>query len=123
MGSGEVVGNQSVHWKIDHDKGGKKLRVNPNRPDRPTGDDEVNVDTAAMGRDPVAIATIGKEKNGYFNVRLRFDSIGQARAETERALAQAKDDGTGHFYVVLNVRAIRRDHPTAEPPAEVRIDW
>src|SRR4051812_17037379 len=109
MGNGEVVGNQSVHWKIDHDKGSKKPKVNTARPDRPTGDDEVNADRYVMGRDPVDVATIGKGKNGYFNVRLRFDSLAQARAETERALTAAKEDGRGHFYLELDIRAIRRD--------------
>ncbi len=123
MGNGEVVGNQSVHWKIDHDKGEKKLKVNPNRPDRPTGDDEVNVDKAAMGRDPIPVATIGKGKNGYFNVRLRFDSIDQARTETEKALRALKDDGKGNFYLQVDIRALNRAHPDDAPPAEVRIDW
>lgn len=124
MGNGEVVGNQSVHWKIDHEKGTKKPTVNTNRADRPTGDDEVNADRQVMGRDPVDPKAIGKgERKGYFNVRLRFDSPAEANAELQKAARTIKEDGAGHWYVVLDVRAVIRAHADDKPPAEVRIDW
>ena len=65
MGGGEIVGNQSVHWRIDHSTGAP-LGVNQGNPNRPTGDHQVNMSDRAQGRDPKNV--------DYFDVTLRFEA-------------------------------------------------
>ena len=114
MGYGEVSGNQSVHWKICHDKGSKKVKVNHNNDSRPIGDDEVNIDKDLHGRDPKQV--------DHFQVRLRFNSPEEATQAVQAGTAKISSEG-GSYYVTLSVPAYKRAHPDDPPPADVRIDW
>jgi len=111
VGNGEVTGNQSVHWRINHDNG-KKPKVNQGNPNRPTGDDEVNVDDLVQGRDP--------SKADHVMVRMRF--IDKAEADKELQAAQGKEM-EGHYYVTIRVPLLARKNPNDSPPADVRVDW
>lgn len=127
MGDGEVVGNLSVHWKIDHGTGAAApLIVNQGNPNRPVGNHHVNTTDKAQGRDPKPVGQVrGTHKNakdGYFGVRLRFESAADANTAFQEALA-APLNVAGGFYVEVNVRAIERPNPNAAPDAEVKIEW
>ena len=63
MGYGEVAGNQSVHWEIDHEVT-TPITVTPNNGNRPTQPHRVNHQQARLrGRDPKAVAEINGD--GY----------------------------------------------------------
>ena len=120
MGYGEVAGNGSVHWKFDHEDGPGKMKCKKDKK-RPKGDHEINYEDVAFGRDP-APGGIGKQKKGYFDVRLRFDSKAEADKAFAEAVAQGREEN-GHFFVHVDIRAAE---PTSDPdksPAEVKVEW
>ena len=111
MGSGELTGNQSVHWRIDH-ANGRKPKVNQGNPNRPNGDDEVNVDSIVQGRDP--------KKAAHVLVRMRF----RDQAEWEEALKGARQETmSDNLFVTIRVPLLERKDPDDQPPADVRFDW
>lgn len=121
MGGGEIVGNQSVYWSIDHGNTGK-LKVKQNESKRPKGGDthEVATDTKAQGRDP--------KRAEYFDVKLRFESTSDATAQLEAALDTVKAAATGtSFFVTFRVPAtvngVPRTDPDAEPRPDVSVRW
>ena len=127
MGIGEFTGNKSVHWSVRHedDKGqtvaltartkGARTRTN--------GHNEVTVDKAASGHDPVVLADVGKRKGhrGRYRVRLRFERAQDAREAA--AAAQQVLFEEGMYVLVIDVPVIERDKPEDPPPSEVRVDW
>ena len=125
MGNGEVSGNGSVYWAIDHEDG-QDLKVKDKDPSRPpkNGNTNVHTKTKALGRDPIAVADVGRKKGhtGKFRVRLRF----QSESDAQNAANGAKpflDSGSGMWTLVLDVPAIARLEPDDAPPPEVRVDW
>jgi hypothetical protein len=111
MGSGELTGNQSVHWRIDH-QNGNKPKVNQGNPNRPKGDDEVNVDSIVQGRDP--------KKATHVDVRMRFKD----EAEWQTALTGVKQETIDdNWYVTIRVPLLTRKAPDDPPPADVRLEW
>jgi hypothetical protein len=126
MAIGEVSGNQSVHWRIDHQTG--NLGINQGNPNRPTGNHQVNTAGArAQGRDPKNVnSVIGSHpgaRNGYFGVRLRFESAAEADAAFKDAMSRAPVPGVAPgFYVVVEVKALNKPTPD-DSPAEVKIEW
>ncbi len=130
MSSGEIVGNQSVYWKMVHeDASGNKKVLSGSIPHVVTGKPTPNPDVVfisdeAFGHDGIPYADIGRKhgKRGYFKVTVRFETNALAIAELNSAL-KAIGKGTD---VELFVRAI--DRPPANvnpaiPPAEVQVDW
>jgi len=121
MGGGEIVGNQSVHWSIDHGNTAK-LKVKQNEPKRPKGGDthEVATDTKAQGRDPKMV--------DYFDVTLRFESQADATKQLEAALktvasAQADASFFVNFRVPATVNGVPRQDPDSGPRPDVGIRW
>ena len=107
MGSGEVGGNRSVHWRIREENG---TRAQP----------------VAGGRVPVpggfrGIGGIGRPTQ--FKVTLRFSSREVGEQELTRAIRNIKRVKTGAFVTSVKVDAVSRDKPTDDAPWEVRIDW
>jgi hypothetical protein len=124
MGSGEVVGNQSVHWKMDHDKPvGQQVPVRANESRRPRNGDpfEVSHDRVVTGRDP-------KPNVREFSVRLRFESKADANAQLQAALNDVTQAPTGQsffltFRVPATVNGRPRDNPEVDPKPDIGIDW
>lgn len=105
MGSGEVGGNRSVHWKV-------KL-------------DDASTYPAARGADPIPFTDIGASKGhrGVFVVTLRYDSIAEAQGALNEALGSLTMD-TGGVFVRLRVRARDRyDVDRDDLPWEIKVDW
>ena len=120
MGYGEVAGNQSVHWQIDHE-GTTPITVTPNNGNRPTQAHRVHHRQARLqGRDPKPVAEINGD--GYFRVRMRFDSQGEFEKEVAAALVSQASQ-VGDFYVELKVKAVQRADPDLPPDAEVKVRW
>lgn len=122
MGGGEIVGNQSVHWRIDHNTGAP-LGVNQGNPNRPTGDHQVNMSDRAQGRDPKNV--------DYFDVTLRFearrgtpDPVAQLNEALKIAQAAAPNSS---FFVTFKVPAKilgnNRPNPEQPPGPDVRVTW
>lgn len=127
MGYGEVVGNQSVHWRMVHEDEAaarKTLNTRPRTSARPRGDDEVNVDGTADGRDPVPPQSVGAKKGhqGRFRVRLRYRSMDEARA-AGAWVAENVTAEDGMYVLTVDVPVISRRDAEDPPTAEVRIDW
>jgi hypothetical protein len=133
MGNGEVIGNGSVHWTIQHDDkpGGKRLkaRAEGNVDHDVLGDDEVNVYDGARGCDPIAADAVGGAKGhrGKFRVTLRFKTRVEAEAAVKQATQIANAPGGG-FEILLDVpvhtpHRTKDDAKNRRPPAEVRVDW
>jgi hypothetical protein len=121
MGGGEIIGNLSVHWSIDHEDG-QALRVKPNETRRPSGSDPHNVATGTkcQGRDPKSV--------DYFDVTLRFESQSDATTQLQKALSDvAKADGGSSFFVNFRVPAtvngVPRPSPDTGPRPDVGIRW
>lgn len=124
----EIVGNQSVYWRMTHrDKDGNKKNLKCQVPDRAAkglpGADTIHVSNEAFAHDDIPYDDIGKKwRRHYFKVILRFPSNTEAKAELQSALDSIKD---GKAATVL-VPAIKRDSDhvdPADPAAEIEIDW
>jgi hypothetical protein len=133
MGNGEVIGNGSVHWTIQHDDspGGKRLvaRAEGNIEHDVLGNDEVNVYDGARGCDPIPVANVGEGKGhrGKFRVKLRFKVLKDAQDALGQALKSIGNEA-GLFVVEIDVPVYtpprsKSDVRNGRPPAEVRIDW
>lgn len=135
MGFGEVVGNESVHWRQvheDHAPGGPKTRLkDPGKP--VTGVENLTVvDYEVRGVDTVPFNDIGhggpkKGHRGKFRVRMRF-ATREAADTAFAALTKAGPQQQGGLWeLVIDVPAVHRQigdvGPPAKPDAEVRIDW
>jgi hypothetical protein len=148
MGFGEVIGNQSVHWRVVHEEHGtpgppERTRLKGAGPVQGV-ENLVVQDFEARGADRVPFDRIGqgaagKGHAGFFRVELRFTS----QADADAALAAAKvidpvpapgggaAGGAGQptpvWVIAIEVPANNRTPanvgPPADPPAEVRIDW
>jgi hypothetical protein len=123
MGDGQVTGNQSVHWSIDHEKGGQKVPVRANEARRPrAGDDfEVSHDTKLFGRDP-------KNNVKEFVVTLRFESKDSATKQLQdalRAVEQAAPNTSFflNFTVPAMVNGVPRQNPEDPPGPDIRFRW
>jgi hypothetical protein len=126
MGDGEFSGNGSVHWQVTHDDdtgNPRPLTAKQGQTSHPTTADDINVKERARGRDGVEIANVGKRKGhrGKFRVRLRFETIEDARNAS--AAAQNVMFENGMYLLVLDVPVIDRGTAGDPPPAEVKIDW
>ncbi len=112
-GSGEVIPNGSIHWKISHQvaRGGRVMVPGPYV-------------------DPTPVAKVGctKGHKGKFRVRLRFKTRKQALRAVRQAAVVSKIPASRMFEVVLDVPAVRRTRKQAEEPspnkwAQLRVDW
>ena len=125
MGGGEYSGNGSVYWTVDHEDGAD-LKVKDRDPGRPpkNGSTNVHVKTKAQGRDPIAVADVGRRKGhtGKFRVKLRFES-NTAAQDAFKGAAPFFDATTGMWTLVLDVPVIARDDADDGPASEVRVDW
>jgi hypothetical protein len=139
MGFGEVIGNQSVHWRIVHEdydepKGAKRKTPLASKDGTPERNNLTLGEFHAKGTDSVPFAQIGKGKDdkgspkahpGVFRVRARYKTLAEAQAAALWAYQNvAKEDGM--FVVLIDVAAIERKAGEVDPPvpvAEVRIDW
>jgi hypothetical protein len=124
MGYGEVGGGGSVYWTMVHENlarvGKSTARAKTRRPNDAPGalDDEIK------GRDPIPFDAIGVKggHRGKFRVTLRFDTKAQAVAAAIR-LAQTVKKVNEKYLLVVDVPAIKRPSPDADPPAEVQVEW
>lgn len=118
----EIVGNQSVYWRIGH-RGGPDINQAgggaPGNNEVTTGGPNCN------GKDPIYPAEIGADQGhaGKFLVTLRFKTLEAAYAagvwvgENVRA-------GVGGYFLTVTVPALTdRPNQNADPPAEIRVDW
>jgi hypothetical protein len=126
MGHGEYVGNMSVHWNIVHeDEKGEAVKLSARAGERtsPQKGHDVHVENGVRGKDPVAVADVGRRKghSGHFRVRLRFERMPDARQVAAAAQNVMFEDGM--YVVVLDVPVIQRADADDPPPAEVRVDW
>jgi hypothetical protein len=125
MGNGEVSGNGSVYWSIDHEDGAD-LKVKDKDSSRPpkNGSTNVHTKTKAMGRDPIRVDDVGKKKGhtGRFRVKLRFESNAAAQ-DAAKGATPFFDSVTGMWTLVLDIPVIARDEPDDGPASEVRVDW
>ena len=106
MGSGEVGGNRSVHWKV-------KLV------------DDASTYPAARGADPIPFEAIGVAKGhrGQFVVTLRYDDLACAQQALKDASDSLRSDATG-ATLKISVRArYRNDVDKDDLPWEVKVDW
>jgi hypothetical protein len=113
MGNGEVTGNMSVHWKIDHGYPNKPS-IHQGNPNRPTGNNDVNTDSTIQGRDP--------KKATEILVRMRFASVEAAHAAWNQGVANPETTN-GNVYVTVRVPMLTRAHPDDAPPADLRFEW
>lgn len=129
MGYGEVSGNQSVHWRVVHEDPatGEPTRLARCMKDGTPDRGKVRLDTEAEGHDAIPFDRIGTKTSRFgvpnpqsFRVRLRFKDKKEALAAKDAARLVKVD---GAYFLVLDVRAIYREDPAQNPPAEVRIDW
>ena len=121
MGDGQVTGNQSVHWSIDHENG-QPVRVRANESRRPrNGDDfEVSHSARVLGRDPKTVT--------QFRVTLRFESKDDATRQLQTALsavAQAPPNTSFFldFTVPATVNGSPRQDPDSQPGPDIRFRW
>jgi hypothetical protein len=122
MGGGEIIGNQSVYWSMDHGDSGRKLKVKQNESKRPSAKDEheVATDTKAQGRDPKTVE--------WFDVRLRFESKAEAEKQLQAALEAVRGAaGNASFFVEFKVPATLngkpRTNPEEGPRPDIGIKW
>jgi hypothetical protein len=121
MGNGEVSGNGSVHWSIDHENG-QRLTVKQGETRRPRSTDayQLTTDTKALGRDPKAVE--------FFDVTLRFESQSDATAQLQKALSDVAGAPAGssffvNFRVPATVNGVPRPDPDSGPRPDVGIRW
>ena len=113
MGSGEFVGNQSVHWKIDHGTD-EELYVDLDGDGIPDKPNNVKIKKCVHGCD-------GK-RTETFTVRLRFDSAAQASERLASALKQI-DAGKDGAYITVELPCLRRKKADDSPAPEVSVRW
>jgi hypothetical protein len=116
----------SVHWNIVHEdeKGAAvKLSARAGQRTSPKQGHDVHVEDGVRGKDPVAIADVGRRKghSGHFRVRLRFERMQDARQVAAAAQNVMFEDGM--YVLVLDVPVIQRADADDPPPSEVRVDW
>ena len=126
MGYGQYTGNMSVHWTVVHeDEKGEQVKLAARTGQRtsPKKGHDLHVDTGVKGKDPVAVADVGRRKghSGHFRVRLRFERMQDARQVAAAAQAVMFEDGM--YVLVLDVPVIQRADADDPPPSEVRVDW
>lgn len=113
MGYGEVTGNGSVHWRIDHEEGDGDLRFQ-RHDGRPRRDNEVYWRRRqASGRDP--------KNTDHFSIRLQFPDADLARTELQQALDSLPKDGP--VEITIHVPSAQKGDPDIPPGAEVRVEW
>ena len=123
MGEGNYGGNGSVHWSIDHENGGKDLRVKTNELKRPKkGEDDIHIKNAVYGRDD--------KQAEYFDVTLRFEQGQNPNPVSQlmSALQQATSAAAGaSFFVTFRVPAtvngVHRPSPEEQLWPDVRVRW
>jgi hypothetical protein len=127
--SAEIVGNQSVYWKMTHhDSANNKKKLKCQVPDATVGGlpgpDTIHVSDQAFGHDDIPFADIGKRhrKPGFFKVTLRFATNADAVAQLTAAL-NSIGKGTEAVAYVLAVNRASGNVDPAKPPAEIEIDW
>ena len=125
MGNGEVSGNGSVYWSIDHEDGAD-LKVKNGDSSRPpkNGSTNVHTKTKANGRDGIRVEDVGRMKGhtGKFRVKLRFENNAAAQ-DAVRGATPFFDSSTGMWTIVMDVPVIPREEPDDPPGSEVRVDW
>ena len=128
-GNTEYGGNGSVWWKVryfDNAETGttKKQRAIPGGTSGRPAVNEVNVGDEVEGHDDTPVRDIGKRVGhpGDFVVRLRYETMEQAR-RAGQWVAQNVKTGEGGYYLEVLVPAIDRKDPSENPPYEVRVDW
>jgi hypothetical protein len=120
MGDGEYVGNASVYWSVDYGDG-QKLVVKQSESQRPKAGDahSVATDVKVQGRDPKSVQ--------FFDVKLRFESQADARAQLQAALATVDASPAGSFFLAFRVPAtlngVVRPTPETEPRPDIGIHW
>ena len=127
MGFGEVIGNQSVHWRVAHEDHGKPGagRTRLKQANAPVqGVENLTVlDFEAKGADRVPFNNIGqgggnKQHLGKFRVELRFTSSEDANAALRAAAVRQQGQA---WVITLDVPAINRPagdvDPVTRPPA------
>ena len=125
-GNTEAGGNGSVWWKVRHfDESGKTKKQKAAA--SPTGQvvvDEVRTGDEVEGHDDTPVRDVGKRLGhaGDFVVRLRYETMEQARKAGEW-VAQNVKSGPGGYYLEVLVPAINREKPADNQPFEVRVDW
>lgn len=126
MGYGEVGGNGSVHWRIEHHTaGGAKKNINHTTGSSP-GNEQVTVAAGdASGKDSLPVGDVGTKPGhpGRFLVTLRYRTMAEA-SMAGSWVAQNVRPGPGGYYLTITVPAITtRPEPTVDLPYEIRIDW
>lgn len=131
MGSGEIVGNQSVYWRMVHeDPKGNKRAMSGSTPHAAKGGkptpvpDTVLISDEAFGHDGIAFGEIGTKhgKTGSFKLTVRFPDNAIATAELAKALQSIGNGNEATVYVPAINRPAGNANP-AIPPAEIQIDW
>lgn len=121
--SAEIVGNQSVYWRIQHNGGADIRGVGPGG--NPGGNEVTTGGPICNGHDPISPADIGTSHGhiGQFLVTLRFKTLADAYAAGSWVGANVRP-GAGGFYLTITVPAITtRANQNADQPAEIRVDW
>jgi hypothetical protein len=125
--AGEIVGNQSVYWRMrHHDNAGnpKPQTVDRGGAGLP-GPNAVKVGVETSGHDDIAFSDIGKSydppRPGYFRVILRFRSEIEAISEMQNALGSIVGNVATVYVPAIN-RTNNNVSP-ANPPAEIEFDW
>lgn len=117
----EIVGNQSVHWKIGH-RGAPNITSVGGAP----GNNEVQTGgNICHGKDPINPANIGTDQGhpGQFLVTLRYRTLAEAYAAGNWVGKNVRP-GVGGYLLTITVPAITdRPNENANPPAEIRVDW
>lgn len=126
MGSGEIVGNQSVHWRFrHHDNSGNPKNLSCVPGNNPGGDEVTAEGQIANGKDPIVPGDIGVKHGhpGQFLVTLRYETMADAAAAGPWVAKNVRP-GAGGYFLYITVPAITtRPNQNANPPAEIRVDW
>ena len=104
MGSGEIGGNKSVHWKVKHNSGAQHGNRDP------------------LGGGGVNDIGAGTNHRGKFEVTLRWPTRIIAESALDAARMNIRGQG-GAFYASILVDAVDRDDDRSELPNEINIDW
>lgn len=126
MGYGEVGGNGSVHWRIEHhDAAGTKQNIGHGTGAAP-GNNQVTVAGGdAKGHDTLPGAQIGERigHDGYFMVTLRYRTMADAAAAGAWVAQHVTPDAGGYFLKVKVPAMTDRTSVSDKLPYEIRIDW
>ena len=105
MGSGEIVGNQSVHWRfIFHDNGGNPSNVTHAPGNNPGPNQVTTTGQKAKGDDPILPNEIGVRTGhpGQYLVTCRYKTMAQALA-AGAWVAQNVKPGNGGYFLSFTV--------------------